>query len=76
MSVVPSEDQSTIREICALFTEAEHAIKGKRSQGTESFRDQAGLRMTYTPRHPVCENLRHPVTAYNMGFIEWYSFAP
>jgi hypothetical protein len=51
----------------------------KRLQGIESFRDQAGLRMTYTPRHPArslrfapltCENLRHPATAYNMGFID------
>jgi len=51
-------------------------MKGKWSQGTESFRDQAGLRMTYTPRHPACENLRHPVTAYITEFIERCSFAP
>ena len=38
--------------------------RGNRSQGTESFRDQPGLRMTNTLRRAACENLRHPVTCY------------
>jgi hypothetical protein len=58
---------------------------GKRSQDTESFRDQAGLRMTYMLRHPArslrsapltCENLRHPATAYKTGIIQVVQLRP
>ena len=37
---------------------------GNCSQGTESFRAQADLRMTNTLRQPDHENLRHPVSSY------------
>jgi hypothetical protein len=59
--------------------------KGKRSQDTESFRDQADLRRTYTLRHPArslrsapltCENLRRPATAYKTGIIQVMQLRP
>jgi len=52
MSVVPSEDQSTIREICALFTEAEHAIKEVEDSGGELI-VPAVNQLRYTGNHLV-----------------------
>jgi len=52
MSGVPSEDQSTIREICALFTEAEHAIKEVEDSGGELI-VPAVNQLRYTGNHLV-----------------------
>ncbi len=41
--------------------------KSNCSQGTESFRDQTGSRMTNTLRQADRENLRCPVNSYNYG---------
>ncbi len=39
-------------------------ISGNGSQGTGSFRDQPGLRMTNTLHQAACENIRYPATRY------------